>query len=96
MEVGFQKIATHLEQIGRPKTAFCACELRSPGQFTQAGFEAFNRNYSNTLRDWQIMEGNDNPVARSNVCQPSMLQIQPSFHAFVTLWKPKPMNSHLS
>ena len=65
MEVGFQKIATHLEQIGRPKTAFCACELRSPGQFTQAGFEA---------GIFEIMEGNDNPVARSNVC-PSMLRI---------------------
>src|SRR6056300_1529749 len=68
MEIGFQRIAAHLEQTCRPKTSFCACELRSPGQFTQAGFEEFNRNYANTLSDWQIMEGNDNPVARSNVC----------------------------
>ena len=82
MEVGFQKIATHLEQTGRPRNAFCACELRSPGQFTQAGFEEFNRNYANTLRDWQIMEGNDNPVARSNVCPAVNAPDSPSFHAF--------------
>ena len=82
MEVGFQRIATHLEQAGRPKTAFCACELRSPGQFTQAGFEEFNLNYANTLRDWQIMGGNDNPVARSNVCPAVNAPDSPSFHAF--------------
>jgi|TARA_B100001093_G_scaffold467949_1_gene487519 hypothetical protein len=82
MKAGFQKIGTHLQQIGRPKTAFCACELRSPRQFTQAGFEDFNRSYVNTLKDWQIMEGNDNPVARSNVCPVANTTDTPSFHAF--------------
>ena len=82
MEIGFQRIANHLQQAGRPKTTFCACELRSPGQFTQAGFEEFNLNYVNTLRDWQIMEGNDNPVARSNVCPEVNAPNSPCFHAF--------------
>lgn len=27
---GFRRIADYLSSIGRPKTAFCACELRSP------------------------------------------------------------------
>ncbi len=82
IEAGFQKIKTHLQQIGRPSTALCACELRSPGQFTQTGFEDFNRSYANTLRDWQIMEENDNPVARSNVCPTVKPPNTTCFHAF--------------
>ena len=82
MEAGFQRISDHLEQVGRPKQAFCACELRSPGQFTQAGFESFNYRYTDTLRDWQIMEGNNNPVARSNVSPALNAPETPSFYAF--------------
>jgi hypothetical protein len=32
-----------IARISRAPTAFCACELRSPAQFTDAGFVAFNR-----------------------------------------------------
>ena len=42
---GFDAIEAHLSRLGRPPTAFCACELRSPAQFTEAGFVAFNRHY---------------------------------------------------
>ena len=42
---GFAAIEAHLSRLGRPPTAFCACELRSPAQFTDAGFVAFNRHY---------------------------------------------------
>ena len=42
---GFQAIAAHLRALGRPLTAFCACELRAPAPFTEAGFEVFNRQY---------------------------------------------------
>jgi hypothetical protein len=31
---GFAAVEAHLAGIGRPTTAFCACELRSPAQFT--------------------------------------------------------------
>jgi len=40
---GFDRIAAHLQAAGRPPTAFCACELRSPAPFSEAGFTAFNR-----------------------------------------------------
>ena len=40
---GFDAIEAYLARIGRSPTAFCACELRSPEQFTDAGFVA-NRN----------------------------------------------------
>ena len=35
---GFGAIEAYLAGIGRSPTAFCACELRSPAQFTDAGF----------------------------------------------------------
>ncbi len=42
---GFQAVRQYIESAGRPLTAFCACELRSPAQFTEEGFRAFNREY---------------------------------------------------
>ena len=51
--------------------AFCACELRSPAQFTDQGFIDFNRHYTGTLMRWGVMKDpEDNPVARSNVIPP--------------------------
>lgn len=79
---GFEAIARRLDDLGRPRTAFCACELRSPGQFSEEAFAAFNRDYADTLRDWGIMEGDDNPIARSNVCPAFDAPEEPGFHAF--------------
>jgi hypothetical protein len=79
---GFQRIEAHLTGAGLPLTAFCACELRSPGQFTDAGFIAFNRQYVGTLERWGIVANDRNPVARSNVCPEVDPPAEPSFHAF--------------
>src|ERR1700746_2503572 len=65
---GFDAIEAYLAGIGRSPTAFCACELRSPAQFTDAGFVAFNRHYVERLAAWGIFREEVNPVARSNVC----------------------------
>lgn len=81
LRTGFDLIARHLDAIGRPRTAFCACELRSPVQFSESGFAAFNTEYAKTLRDWGIMTGNDNPVARANVCPEIDPPGEPSFYA---------------
>ena len=35
---GFARIASYVQAAGRPLTSFCACELRSPAAFTEAGF----------------------------------------------------------
>src|SRR5438046_10605352 len=45
LAAGFDAIEAYLGGIGRSPTAFCACELRSPRQFTDAGLVAFNRHY---------------------------------------------------
>ncbi|WP_407704037.1 2-amino-5-chloromuconate deaminase CnbZ [Zeimonas arvi] len=80
---GFERIERHLASIGRPGTAFCACELRSPAPFTEQGFREFNAVYLVTLRRWGLM-GDDgvNPVARSNVCPDLDPPAEPGFHAF--------------
>jgi hypothetical protein len=68
--------------IGRPPTAFCAGELRSPAQFTDAGFVAFNRHYVERLAAWGVFRDEVNPVARSNACPEIDPPATPSFYAF--------------
>jgi hypothetical protein len=82
LEEGFRRIEKIIGAAGRPRTAFCACELRSPAPFTESGFAAFNKIYVGTLERWSIYDGKTNPVARSNVCPAVDPPAEPSFHAF--------------
>jgi hypothetical protein len=79
---GFRWIEAFLRDAVLPLTTFCACELRSPAPFTDAGFIAFNRDYVGTLERWGIFANDRNPVARSNVCPEIDPPATPSFHAF--------------
>lgn len=79
---GFAAIESHIRALGRPMTAFCACELRSPEPFTEAGFRAFNEQYVGTLERWGLYRDGINPVARSNVCPEINAPREPSFYAF--------------
>jgi hypothetical protein len=82
LDPGFARIEKIIISAGRPLTSFCACELRSPAPFTEAGFVAFNRIYVGTLQRWGIFDGTTNPVARSNVCPAVDPPSMPSFYAF--------------
>jgi hypothetical protein len=79
---GFAQAAKYIQATGRPLTSFCACELRSPGAFTEDGFRKFNEHYVKTLAEWKIFDGAINPVARSNVCPEIDPPSEPSFYAF--------------
>jgi hypothetical protein len=79
---GFGLIAKYIQAAGRPLTAFCACELRSPAAFTDDGFRKFNEHYVKTLAAWGLFDGSVNPVARSNVCPEIDPPAEPSFYAF--------------
>jgi hypothetical protein len=79
---GFRRIAAHLESLGRPKTALCACELRSPKPFSFAGFAEFNRGYVAVLEQWGLYRDGRNAVARSNVAPEVDPPAEPSFYAF--------------
>lgn len=82
LAAGFRRAEAILEARGRPLTAFCACELRSPLPFTDEGFRDFNEQYVRTLAAWGIYDGKVNPVARSNVCPEIAPPAEPCFHAF--------------
>ena len=90
IEDGFAAIAAHLRGLGRPLTAFCACELRSPAQMTSAQFATLNRAYVGTLKQWGLFADDTNAVARSNVCPEIAPPAQPGFFAFsYTVERPK-------
>lgn len=83
LKAGFARVAEIIKAAGRPLTSFCACELRSPAPFTEAGFKSFNEVYVETLKEWAIYDGGAlNPVARSNVCPEIAPPAEPSFYAF--------------
>ena len=81
----FAAVEAYLKSIGRPSSAFAACELRSPAPFTEQGFIEFNKAYVTTLERWGIYQGGDqpvNPVARTNVCPVYGKPAEPMMHAF--------------
>jgi len=80
---GLDFVARRLSDLGRPTTAVCAFELRSPGQFSEAEFTTFNREYAGILNKWGLMDGDVNPVARTNVCPAAPRPLVPSVQAFV-------------
>src|SRR5665213_4272607 len=86
---GFAQVAKYIKAAGRPLTAFCACELRSPAAFTDDGFRQFNQHYVKTLAEWGLFDGSTNPVARSNVCPEIDPPAEPAFYAF-SFTRPSP------
>jgi len=82
MAEGFRKIAQYLGAQNRPTTALCACELRSPKQFSFEGFAEFNKGYVAVLEKWRLYRNAKNPVARSNVAPERDAPAEPCFHAF--------------
>ena len=82
VEQGFAAIEAHLASIGRPRTALCAAELRSPKPFSMGGFKEFNQRYVAVLRQWGLFRDERNPVARSNVAPEIAPPAEPSFYAF--------------
>lgn len=81
----YAAVERHLAALGRPTTAFAACELRSPEPFTEQGFVDFNKVYVKTLERWGIYKGGAdfvNPVARTNVCPMYCAPSEPVMYAF--------------
>ena len=82
LAAGFSKIAEHLAAVGRPKVAFCACELRSPAPFPEDGFRSFNQHYVSLLEAWEIVRAGFNPIARTNICPVIAPPSEPGLYAF--------------
>src|SRR5437763_13255563 len=82
LAAGLAAVESHLASLGRPSTAFAACELRSPEPFSEQGFDDFNREYVKTLERWGIYREERNPVARTNVCPQYDKPREPVLYAF--------------
>jgi len=82
LAAGFAAVEAHLNALGRPSTAFAACELRSAAPFSEQGFHDFNREYVQTLARWGIYKDGINPVARTNVCPEYGAPPEPALYAF--------------
>ena len=79
---GFDLVAHHLAEAGRPRQALCAIELRSPAPFTFDGFDTFNQGYQAILANWKILFDGHNPVARTNIAPEINPPPEPALYAF--------------
>jgi hypothetical protein len=79
---GFDRIETRLRREARPLTALCAVELRSPRPFTFEGFSAFNAEYAEILKAWNVFVDGVNPVARTNVAPAIQFPEEPVLHGY--------------
>lgn len=79
---GFERIAQHLANCGRPKAALCGIELRSPRPYTFAGFAAFNAEYAAILAGWGLFVDGVNPVPRTNVAPVVAAPGEPVLYGF--------------
>lgn len=79
---GFERIAQHLVNRGRPKAALCGVELRSPESYTFAGFGAFNAEYAAILASWGVFVNGVNPVPRTNVAPVVAAPSEPVLYGF--------------
>jgi hypothetical protein len=69
LDDAFRRMAEIIAEAKRPASALAACELRSPAQFTEAGFRTFNERYLALVRGISYSGVTDtNPIARTNVC----------------------------
>lgn len=82
LEEGFALIRNHLTALGRPLTALCACELRSPAPMAEPDFIRFNRAYVEPLTDWGLFKNDVNPVARCNLVPAVHAPAASGFYAF--------------
>ena len=82
LEVGFEQIAAALARRDLPMSALCAVELRSPTAMSEPEFEAFNLGYRAELGRRGLLIGDDNPIARTNVCPLDDAPPIASVHAF--------------
>lgn len=82
LRAGFERIRSHLKEIGRPLQALCGIELRSPKPFSFEGFARFNAGYIEVLKRWEIFQDGMNPVARTNVAPEFGAPPEPSLYGF--------------
>ncbi len=79
---GFALIERYLAARQRPQQALCGVELRLPQPLSFGGFNDFNVGYQALLADWNLLLGENNPVARTNIAPAIDPPTEPCLYAF--------------
>jgi hypothetical protein len=82
LHAAFTEIDRYLARQGRPRQALCSMELRIPAPLSFAGFTSLNQEYRAILAEWEILVGDHNPVARTNVAPCVGAPTEPVIAAF--------------
>ncbi|MCW2946193.1 MAG: hypothetical protein JWR24_2910 [Actinoallomurus sp.] len=64
---GFARLDEECTARGLPVSSLVGIELRSPAPFAFDGFDSFNSTYRTLLAERGLLEGDINPIARTNV-----------------------------
>ena len=64
---GFDAVSAAMEDLGRPLQALCGFDLRLPSARRLEDFLAFNTEYLERLKSWDLLDGESSPLARTNV-----------------------------
>lgn len=78
----FERITNYLSAVGRPMQALCAMELRIPEPLSFEGFKEFNSDYQELLKEQELLLGDVNPIARTNIVPAEFELKEPSVYAF--------------
>ncbi len=81
-QAGFEMVDRFLAEVGRPRQALCAIQLRSPRPLSFEGFAAFNESYQVLLQKWDLWVDGLNPIARTNIVPAIRPPTEPSLFAF--------------
>jgi hypothetical protein len=79
---GFAVVERFLGERELDRDALCAVELRCPQPHSFDGFIEFNHEYRSLLNSWELLVGEDNPVARTNVAPVAGAPAETHMHAF--------------
>ena len=83
LDAGFEALGQRLEVVGRPPSALCAMELRSPAPYSFEGFAEFNAGYRDRLSGLGLLlEDGLNPIARTNVAPATEPPPEPAVYGF--------------
>jgi hypothetical protein len=78
----YDVVERHLDHVGRPLSALCGFELRSPAVVGLDAFLSFNREYLAQLATWGLLNDQDSPLARTNVVPRTNPPLSPSLLGF--------------
>lgn len=76
------RINNYLNDKQRPVQALCAMELRIPAPLSFDGFKALNERYRTLISNYDLLLGDLNPLARTNISLRNFAFSEPMIYAF--------------